>query len=61
MGAGQIAVIWMLHEQQELAAEAASKRMHRVDRPSFAKRISAKVRKFAFRNQLGPTTHFAAA
>lgn len=60
MQPGQIAIIWMIRDQQE-RYDADPRRAHKVSRPSFAERFGGQVRRLAFRAQLGPVGSQAAA
>ena len=60
MGPGQVAVVWMMHDQQQ-AAEAAKRAVRPASQRSFAARFNEAVRRFAHRSQLGPVAGNAAA
>ena len=53
MQPGQMAVIWMMYDQIQ-RKETASPSTDASPRPSLKQRIGGKVRRFAFRTQLGP-------
>ena len=53
MQPNEIAVIWMMYEE-ERRLEAAASDKHASPRPSFPRRFRGQLRRFAFRGQLGP-------
>jgi len=55
-----MAIVLMMRDQ-ELAAEAANSHRHSVDRESFASRLGSRLRRIAYRAQLGPVAGPAAA
>ena len=60
MQLGQIAVVWMMHDQQQ-RLDSAKRYGHTVSRPSFVSRLGGKLRRIAYRAQLGPVAGRAAA
>ena len=60
MQPNEIAVIWMMYEE-ERRLEAASSHTHASTRPSFPRRFRGQIRRFAFRGQLGPAGGHAPA
>jgi hypothetical protein len=56
----QFAVVWMLYDQTQ-RSEAASRRVQPAARPSFANSFAGRLRRIAYRAQLGPVTGSSAA
>jgi len=59
MGPAQIAVVWMMHDQQQ-AAGSAQRHSRRAARPAFTTRVGNWMRSVAYRAQLGPATGLGA-
>ena len=53
MQLGQIASVWMMYDQQE-RLEAAIRPAYVATRPSLVQRFGGKLRRIAYRGQLGP-------
>jgi hypothetical protein len=60
MQLGQIASVWMMYDQQE-RLEAAIRPAHVATRPSLAQRFGGRLRRIAYRAQLGPVAGPSAA
>ena len=60
MQPGQMAVIWMMYDQIQRSG-AASQRAHTSPRPSIRQRFGGRLRRFAYRAQLGPVGGHAPA
>ena len=56
----QMAVMWMAYDQLQRSDEV-SRRDHSADRPSVARRFGIRLRRIAYRGQLGPVGGHAAA
>jgi hypothetical protein len=60
MQLGQIASVWMMYDHEERPETAARHANDVAPRPSFAQRFSGKLRRIAYRAQLGPVAGPAA-
>jgi len=59
MQPGQMAIVWMMYDQNQ-RSDAAAKDAKTSPRPSPKQRFMGTVRRFAFRTQLGPVGRQAA-